>query len=746
MSADTPAVIGRTYLDSTPARLPKPTPPDGAPNVVFVVLDDVGFADLGCYGSEIDTPTMDRLAGGGLRFTNFHTTAMCSPTRASLLTGRMPHAVGMGIIAEWSTGYPGYQGRVTKRAANMAEMLREHGYNTMAVGKWHLMPNMEATAAGPFDDWPTQRGFDRWYGFHGALADSWHPELFEDNGTLESPARDGYHLSEDLVSQAIRYITDQQSNGPGKPFFLYLAFGACHWPHHVPRPYIDRYRGTYDAGWDALRDSRLASQKRLGIVPADTQLAPSNADVAAWDSLSDDQHRVFARMMEIYAGMLTHTDEQLGRLVSFIESLEQLDNTLFVLISDNGASPEGGSDGAVNTRKHLVYEPETLEQAVAAIDILGSDLTYNHYPNGWAQASNTPLKWYKKDVHGGGIRDPLIVSWPRGIQARGELRNQYAYVADIVPTVLELIGADAPSSYKGVSQLPLQGVSMAASIGDAAAPSRKQTQYYELLGDRGLWHQGWKAVARHNRGDNFDDDRWELYHTDADFSECNDLAGSQPDKLREMIDRWWSEAGRYNVLPLDDREYQRMAASIAARSRRVNTFYPGMARIDRSVVPDFTDKSWQIAADVHIPRGGAEGVLLSVGSRFGGLTLFVRGARLFFEYVYSLDTRWMIRSDRQVMAGPAQLGVKFTKTGKNRGRAVLQIDGLDAGSVEIPKTWPLVGLAGGLHCGRDGGSAVSEAYTVPFPFSGTLNNIVVTLGDDGQAYGDLAAKESLAEE
>ncbi|MGE3271732.1 MAG: arylsulfatase, partial [Chloroflexota bacterium] len=446
MAASEPAfggVIGRDYRDSTPW-WPEPTgAPAGSPNVVFIVLDDVGFADLGCYGSEIQTPHIDRLAAGGLRYSNFHTTAMCSPTRASLLTGRNAHSVGMGIIAEWSTGYPAYRGRVTRHAANLAEILRDEGYSTFAVGKWHLMPMDEATAAGPFTDWPLNRGFDRWYGFHGALADSWHPELFEDNHAIESPSQEGYHLSEDLVQQAGRMIRDQQAVAPDRPFFLYLGFGAAHWPHHVPEAYIQKYQGQYARGWDVVREERLARQKALGIVPQETMLPPRNADVRPWDDLSEDEQRLFARMQEVYAGFIEHTDAQIGALVASLDSLGILDNTLLVLISDNGSSPEGGVVGAVNARKHLQYEQETVADGLAAIDVLGSDRTYPHYPTGWAQASNTPLKWYKKDVHAGGVRDPLIVHWPARVQDRGAIRGQYHHVVDIMPTVLELLNVEA---------------------------------------------------------------------------------------------------------------------------------------------------------------------------------------------------------------------------------------------------------------------------------------------------------------
>ncbi|MCC6627168.1 MAG: arylsulfatase [Chloroflexi bacterium] len=738
--------IGRPVAESTPVPPAPARPPTGAPNVVIVVLDDVGFADLGPYGSEIATPAIDRLAAGGLTYTEFHTTAMCSPTRAALLTGRMPHAAGMGIIAEWATGHPGYQGRVTRRAATLAEMLRPHGYSTLAVGKWHLMPMDDATGAGPFDDWPLGRGFDRWYGFHGALADSWHPELFEDNHTIETPARAGYHLSEDLVEQAIGMVRDQQVAAPGRPFFLYLAFGACHWPHQAPRAWIDRYRGRYDAGWDAIRAERLARQRARGIVPPDTELAPRNPGVRAWDDLSADERRLFARMQEVYAGFVEHTDAQIGRLTEALAALGQLDNTLLLLLSDNGASPEGGAHGAFNGRKHLVTEPEPLARTLAGLDRLGSERAYGHYPVGWAQASNTPLKWYKKDVHGGGIRDPLLIHWPRRI-AGGEVRRQYHHVADLTPAVLEALGVAAPATVDGAPQMPLHGVSLAYTFDAPDAPTRKTTQYYELLGDRALWHDGWKAVARHDKGVDFAADRWELYHVVEDYAENRDLAAEQPERLRALIERWWAEAGRYDVLPLDDREYERVAANIAARRRRETVLLPGAARLDRYHVPDLTDRSFQIVAEIETPPGGAAGVLLAIGTRFGGLVLYVQGGRLVYEYVYDDDARTRLVADRPLPSGgPATLALAFRRTGRRQGEATLLIDGQPAGTAVIPKTWPVAGLAGGLRCGRDGGAPVSDAYALPFTFTGTLHRVVVTLGDDGAPDPAAAGRAAMAEQ
>ena len=719
--------------------------PRNAPNIVCIVLDDVGFSDLGCYGSEIDTPSMDGLAAGGLRYNNFHVTAMCSPTRACLLTGRNAHAVGMGVIAEWSTGFPGYRGRITGRAAMLQEILSERGYNTFAVGKWHLTPLTDATAAGPFGDWPLARGFHRWCGFHGALTDQWNPELFEDNHAIDV-AGNGYHLSEMLADRATAFVRDQQSVEPERPFFLYVAFGACHFPHQAPRSYLDKYRGRFDDGWDAVREARLSRQKRLGVVPASTSLPPRNPGVAPWKTLSADERRVFTRLQEAYAAFLDHTDVQIGRLLALLSSLDRLDDTLVLLLSDNGASPEGGATGALNVRKHLAYEPETLTEILADIELIGTARAFNHYPTGWAQTSNTPLKWYKKDTHGGGIRAPFIAHWPARLRDRGHVRTQYHHVVDVVPTVLEVLGTQAPTIYRGVPQLPIHGVSFAYSFDAPDEPTRKVTQHYETLGDRALWHRGWKAVARHDKGADFEGDRWELYHTDEDFAECHDVAEMYPGPLRELIDRWWAEAAANQVLPLDDREYERAAESMRARARSRYVFYPGMARIERLNAPEITDRSWSLAADVEIPAAGAEGVVLASGTRLAGYILYLQRDDCVWEYVYSQNVRHVIRSATTLPVGRVELRYVFTRTGPHRGHGALFVDGKRVGTAEIPKTWPVHGTTGGLYCGRDGGAPVSDAYTPPFTFTGTIHRVVVELEADGDADRINVARHVLREE
>ena len=722
--------IGKTYRDSKPHWAEAKKASTDHPNIVLLVLDDVGFSHLGCYGSDINTPRIDALAAKGLRFTNFHTTAMCSPTRAALLTGRQHHAAGMGTIVEWCTGYPGYQGQVTKRAATLADMLRPHGYNTHALGKWHLMRMTDATAAGPFDYWPLARGFDRYYGFLSSLTDHWNPELFCDNHPISRPVKPGYHLTEDLIDKSIELIRDQQCAAPGKPFFSYVALGACHSPHHVEPKYIERYKGKYDCGWDEIRKKWFKRQIELGIIPPDTVLTERNNEVLAWDSLSSDEKRVCARMQEVFAGFLEHTDKQVGRLVDYLESINLLENTLFVVLSDNGASDEGGDHGNINIRKHYAFVDEPIEELIANIDKLGSEYTYNHYPKGWGFAGNTPLKWFKMDTFGGGIRDPLIIHWPNKIKDQGGIRRQYHHCVDFVPTVLELLSINAPQNHQGIEQLPIHGKSMAYTFDNAQSPSQKKTQYFEMLGDRGIWHEGWKAVTRHKKGADFETDIWELYHVENDFSENNNLALEYPEKLKLLIDLWWSEAEKYLVLPLDDRDRERTAASLKATSRKKYIYYPGMARVDRLSAPNIANRSYQIEAEIEIDQHGANGVLFAAGGRFGGYVLFLKDNYLIHEYNCGDERRLILKSPSKLSAGAHHVSFSFKKTGSLEGIGTLSCDAVKVASLAMDKMWPLLPNATGIHCGRDDGSPVSESYSCPNTFNGNLKKLIVKVEDD----------------
>jgi arylsulfatase len=724
-------VIGRTTRESTPWYPERPQPPEGAPNVIYIVLDDTGFAHLGCFGSDIETPNMDRLAAGGLRYNNFHTTALCSPTRACLLTGRNHHSVGVGRITELSAGYPGYYGHATERAANIAEILRLHGYNTFLSGKWHLLPNSDTSAAGPYDHWPLSRGFDRYYGFLGGETDQWNPDLVMGNERVSPPKtpEEGYHLTEDLVDRAITFIQDQKSVAPDSPFFLYLAFGATHAPHHAPREFIDKYKGRFDDGWDAVRERVFERQKASGIVPPGTQLAPRNDGVRAWDDLNATEKRYFARTQEVFAGFLDHTDHHIGRLLDFLEDLGQFENSLIVLISDNGASQEGGPIG---TPEHIYFNSLagvplnlTVDHLVEHIDELGGPLHHNHYPTGWEQAGNTPLKRYKQNTHGGGIRDPMIVHWPARIKDAGAIRGQYHHVVDITPTVLEVLGIEAPDTYRGVEQMPIEGTSFAYTFDEAGANTRKERQYYEMLGHRAIYEGGWKAVSFHMPGSSFDDDTWELYHIDEDFSECSDLSAEKPGKLDDLKEAWMEDAERYKVLPLAD---ALSAFGRAGRSRRQFTYYAGKASIPTRRAPTVANRSHRITAEIERGSIAEEGVLAAHGGRHGGWSLFIKDNHLQYEANFLGLESYRAESKDELPAGPLTARVDFIKTDNFRGLVRLFVNDELAGECEVSRLGS--GALGGLEpmeIGRDCQTPVSDLYECPFEFTGKLHRVEVLL-------------------
>lgn len=737
-------VIRRSYRDSTPWREPPLQPPPGSPNVLLIVLDDVGFAQLGCYGSDIETPRIDALAARGRRFNNFHTTAMCSPTRASLLTGRNHHAVGMGMIADWCTGYPGYQGQVTKRAATLAEMLVPVGYSCMAVGKWHLTRARDMSAAGPFGQWPLGRGFERYYGFLYSLVDQWNPELVCDNHVIPTPRRPGYHLTEDLVDQAIGMIRDQQASAPGKPFFTYLALGACHSPHQAPRRNIDKYRGRFDDGWEATRERWFQRQVELGVVPQGTRLTPLSEDVMPWNSLSADERRLCARHQEVFAGFLDHTDEQIGRLVDYLRTRNLLDNTLLIVLSDNGATAEGGEHGDINIRRHYQWHAEGLDEKLAGIDQLGSARLWNNYPRGWGHAGNTPHKWYKMHTHGGGIRDPLIIHWPARIRDGGLISPQFCHCSDIAPTVLEAVGIEAPKVVNGVEQMPVDGTSLAYTFEEPFAPTRTRLQYFELMGNRGLWKDGWKAVTRHFPGTDFEQDRWELYHLDRDFSESEDLAARHPDRLRELVALWHEEAERNHVYPLDDRASERGFETYWGPPRRRWVYEPGTSRVSGYVGPAIGNRSYSIVADAEL-RPDTQGVIVAAGGPAGGYVLYVQDRRLVHEYV-GPSRRQIVESSEPVPDGRHRLAFEFCKRGPRAGLGTLKCDERVIGSIEMSDMWPLSPAAGGLYCGYDDAGPCSERYSQPYAFTGTLHSVVIESGDDFMVDRALEHHNALSED
>jgi arylsulfatase len=723
-------VAGRTAAESV-AWWPEPArAPAGAPSVVMVVFDDVGFSDFGCYGSEIATPNIDALAAAGLRYTNFHTTALCSPTRACLLTGRNHHSVGMAGLSDWDQGYPGARGRIAKSAGTLAEMLRGQGYNTFAVGKWHLTPMAEISAAGPYEQWPTQRGFDRFYGFMAGETNQWHPELTQDNHAIQAPDRPGYHLTEDLVDRAIGYLRDQTALAPDRPFFLYLALGACHAPHHVPREFVERWVPVFEKGWDRTREDRLARQHAMGIVPPDTRLPPRNDRVRAWEELSSDERRLAVRLQAAYAGMLEHSDLHLGRLFGFLDQIGRRRDTLVALLSDNGASQEGSPIGTVNAMRYFNAVRDELGYNLEHVDAIGEPHLNNNYPLGWAMAGNTPLKRYKQTTHGGGVRDPLILSWPARIRETGGVRPQFHHASDLAPTILELAKIEPPIEIGGVAQQPIEGVSLAYSFERADAPSAKHTQHFEMLGHRGIWHEGWKAVAHHRPGTSFDEDRWELYHLESDFSETRDLAKEKPEKLAEMIERWWVEAGRHQVLPLRDP----LAALWTSRNphgnrvRRRFVLYPGMDRVPTDAAPDIRNRSYAISAEVEIPRGGAQGVIVAHGDWCSGYALYLKEGHLVHDYNF-VGTHHVVTSDLPLAPGRHALRYEMRRTGPFAGEGTLSVDDQIVGKVDVPRTHAGIVSMIGLEVGRAPAPAVSD-FVAPFPFTGTIERVTFELGPD----------------
>ncbi len=724
--------IGRTYRESTAWYDTPPRPPAGSPNIIYAVLDDVGYADLGCFGSGLRTPNIDALAASGLRYTNFHTTTLCSPTRACLLTGRNHHTVGMRYLANVDMGWPNGRGAVTHRAATIAEMLHERGYATLAIGKWHLAPTDDASAAGPFDQWPLGRGFDRFYGFMNGSTDQFHPELIEDNHSA-APTRsvdEGYHLSEDLIDHAIAMLADRISLTPDTPFFLNLALGAGHFPHQAPPAYLAATRGRFDAGWDVERDRRLARQHALGIVPAHVVLPAPNPGVARWVDLPAEQQRIACRLQEAYAAFLEHADAQFGRLLAFLERTGRRENTLIIFLSDNGASIDCGPEGTTNVLRWFNGLPESVERNLAELELVGGPASNTNYPWGWAQASNTPLKLYKSFTHGGGVRDPLIVSWPARINDVGGVRTQFNHAIDVTPTVLDLCGFAAPATYRGVPQLPLHGESFAFTFDAPDAPRRKRVQYFEMYGNRAIWCDGWKAVTNHAEGASFDDERWELYHLDEDFAELHDLANERPEKLRELIERWWAEAGTYEVMPLDDRRAVLFRGapkphSIRARSHFV--FYPPLSTIPAEAAPMTSDVTHRIEVELDAPRE-ASGVLAAFGNRHGGYVLFVDAGYLTYAYNFCGEVT-ELRAPAPLAPGQHTVAFAFDKTAVLGGVGHLLVDGTVVASTAFARTLLRISLEP-FTIGYGIEPAVSEHIVGPAPFSGTIERVTVTIGTD----------------
>jgi arylsulfatase A-like enzyme len=743
----------------------QPQAPEDAPNVLMIVWDDVGYGAMSAFGGPIETPTMERIADQGLRYSNFHTTALCSPTRSSLLTGRNATSNGMACIVEGAAGFPGFSARIPFENGTIAEVLGERGWNTYAVGKWHLTPGEESDMSSWKARWPLGRGFERFYGFLGGETNQWYPDLVEDNHPIEQPAQpeDGYHLSADLTDKAIRFVRDAKAVSPDKPWFMYLCPGCAHAPHHVFKEWSDKYAGRFDEGYEAIRASILARQQELGLMDADVELSPINPHgepdgisgpdgqpwpqldfVRPWGSLSDDEQRLFARMAEVFAGFVEYTDHELGRFLDYLEESGQLENTIVVVVSDNGASGEGGPNGSFNENKFFNNVPDSVEENLKRLDELGSPASYNHYNTGWAWAFDTPFPYWKRFAgYEGGTADMCLVSWPKGIAARGEVRHQYVHAVDVVPTIYSLLNLEPPAVLKGYTQSPIEGESFVASLTDADAPER-ETQFFSMLGMRAIYHQGWLANTLHppiSGWSSFDKDVWELYDLKSDRAQTRNVAADHPDRLEQLKGLWFYYAGIYNGLPLDDRSALEIISTPRpqpSEPRDRYVYYPDTADVPESVCVNIRRRSYTIAAGVTLDSAGAEGVLFAHGGVGGGHSLFLQDGRLHYVYNWLGERIQKVSSDAELEPGKHVISAAFDKTGDEQpsmsavGTLTLYVDDREVGSAEIVTQPGMFSLVGdGLCVGRDSASPVSPDYAAPFPFTGgTIDRVIVDVSGD----------------
>jgi arylsulfatase len=748
----------------------QPTAPDNAPNVLFIVWDDVGYGAMDVFGGPIETPTMRRIAETGLRYSNFHTTALCSPTRSSMLTGRNATSNGMACITEGADGFPGSSARIPFENGTIAEVLNARGWNTYALGKWHLTPAEELDASAWKNRWPLGRGFERFYGFLAAETNQWYPDLTYDNHYVEPPylPEEGYHLSKDIVDKAIEFIRDAKTVAPDKPWFMYFCPGCSHAPHHVFKEWADKYKdkGTFDMGYEVIRESILANQKKLGILPENVELSPINPHgephttspdgkpwplldwVRPWDSLIDDEKRLFIRMAEVYAGFVSYTDNEIGRLLDYLEESGQLDNTIIIVISDNGASGEGGPNGSVNENKFFNNIPDAIEENIKHLDELGSPTTYNHYCTGWAWAFDTPFPYWKRFAgYEGGVADMCLVAWPRGITAQNKVRHQYIHTVDIVPTIYDLLGIDPPEVLKGYTQSPIEGESFRRTIDDPDA-SERETQFYSMLGQRAIYHQGWLANTVHpplSGWGNYAGDVWELYNLKEDRAQMNNVANQHPDKLELLKGLWSFAAGVYNGLPLDDRtalEIFSVPRPQPSKPRGRYIYYPNTAVVPESIAVNTHGRSYGIAAGVVVDTIDAEGALFAQGHLLGGHSLYIQDKRLHYVYNWLGEDIQKVTSHVEISAGRHVFTAGFNKTGQDPqtksalGTLTLLIDTEQVGQAEIRTQPGGFGISGsGLCVGRDPGSPVSPDYQSPFTFTGgTIEGVVVDV--TGEPYID----------
>lgn len=769
-------VVNVDITKSTPDWGPyaQPVAPDGSPNILYIVLDDVGFSAMEPFGGLIETPNINRIADNGLTYTNFHTTALCSPTRSCLLTGRNHTTNSMASITEASAGFPNSSGHIPFECGNVAEVLGERGWNTYAVGKWHLTPEDEMNLASVRRQWPLGRGFERFYGFLGAETNQWYPDLVHDNHPVDQPAtpEEGYHFSVDITDKALAFIQDAKSVAPDKPFLLYFCPGACHAPHHAPTEWADKYAGKFDMGYEAYREEVFARQKAQGIIPENAELSPINPyldrtsksgkpwpeldTVRPWGTLNDDEKRLFSRMAEVYAGFLSHIDHQIGRLLDYLDESGQLENTMIVLVSDNGASGEGGPNGSVNENKFANGLPDTTEDNLKYLDVLGSPLTYNHYPTGWAWAFNAPFKLWKRYAnYEGGTADPMVVSWPARITGRG-VRRQYTHAIDIVPTVYASLDVDPPQTLKGYTQFPLEGVPFSGSFNDADAETGKHTQFYSMGGTRAIWRDGWKAAALSPSAPDawadYETQEWELFNTIDDPSECHDLASENPELLKELVSLWWVQAGQFNALPLENRGVVEIFSTPRpqiAKPRERYIYYPGGSEIPESAAPNIRNRSYTIAVEVDIHSSDASGVLFSHGARFGGHALYIKDGRLKYVYNWVGMFEQIVESADVLPTGHLIVSASFEKkpdTMPAEGTLTLHVGTNEVGAATI-KTQPgRFSIAGeGLNIGKDSAEPVSDDYpgTSPWPFvGGTISRVVIDVS--GEPFVDLAKEAAAA--
>ncbi|HTN42695.1 MAG TPA: arylsulfatase [Nitrospiria bacterium] len=731
--------------------------PDKAPNVLIVLIDDMGFGQSSAFGGPIHMPTVERLANEGLRYNEFHTTALCSPTRAALLSGRNHHMNNMGSITETATAFPGQTGQRPNSVAPLAEMLRLNGYSTAAFGKSHETAAWEVSPSGPTDRWPTRSGFDKFYGFIGGETNQWAPLLYDGMIQIEPSHDPNYNFMTDMTNQAIAWMEYQKSLTPDKPFFIYFAPGATHAPHHVPKEWIAKYKGKFDQGWDILREETLARQIKLGVVPAGTKLAPKPEAIKDWDKLTPDEKKLFARQMEVFAGFGEYADTEIGRLVDAIGETGQLDNTLiFYIVGDNGASAEGGMNGLFNEYTYFNKAPETVQDILKHYDELGGPMTYNHYAAGWAVAGDSPFEWTKQVASSyGGTRNGMVIHWPKGIKAKGELRSQWHHVIDVAPTILEAAGLPEPKSVDGTVQEPIEGVSMVYSFADAKAPSRHTTQYFEIFGNRAIYQDGWLAGTVHRAAWEYkvrrplEDDVWELYDTRSDFSLANDRAAKNPAKLKELQDLFMKEAVKYSVLPLDDRLEERFIAALVGRpdlmaGRTSLTVYQGMTGMSENVFINVKNRSHSIIAELEIPAKGANGVILAQAGRFGGWSLYMKNGKPTYTYNWLGLKRFTVAAKEALPPGKATLRFEFAYDGVGMGKGgtgTLIANGKKVAEGRIEQTQCCFFSADeGADVGADEGTPVTEAYKVPFKFTGKIDKVTIELQEMKAADKDEADK------